>query len=61
MPPTSWHRRRSRSRYRLQYFQTVPFLALCRMQQPTAFRSNIKDMVAASFPVFWGVRRSQAP
>lgn len=40
-----------------QYFETVPFLALCRMQQPTAFRTDIKDMVAASFPVFWGVRR----
>jgi peptide/nickel transport system substrate-binding protein len=42
----------------LQYFETLPFLALCRMQQPTAFRSDIKDMVAASFPVFWGMRRS---
>ena len=42
----------------LQYFETLPFLTLCRMQQPTAFRSNIKDMVAASFPVFWGMRRS---
>jgi peptide/nickel transport system substrate-binding protein len=41
-----------------QYFKTLPFLALCRMQQPTAFRSDIKDMVAASFPVFWGMRRS---
>jgi peptide/nickel transport system substrate-binding protein len=40
-----------------QYFKTLPFLALCRMQQPTAFRSDIKDMVAASFPVFWGMRR----
>ncbi len=40
-----------------QYFETVPFLTLCRMQQPMAFRSDIKDVVAASFPVFWGVRR----
>jgi peptide/nickel transport system substrate-binding protein len=41
----------------LEYFATVPFLALCRMQQPMAFRSDIKNVVAASFPVFWGIRR----
>ncbi len=40
-----------------QFFETVPFLPLCRMQQPMAFRSDIKDVVSASFPVFWGVRR----
>jgi peptide/nickel transport system substrate-binding protein len=39
-----------------QYFETVPFLVLCRMQQPMAFRSDIQDVVKASFPVFWGVR-----
>jgi hypothetical protein len=41
----------------LRFFETVPFLLLCRMQQPTAYRANIKDMVFASFPVFWGMRR----
>ena len=41
----------------LRFYETVPFLTLCRMQQPTAFRSDIKDLVSASFPVFWGVRR----
>jgi peptide/nickel transport system substrate-binding protein len=41
----------------LRYFDTVPFLVLCRMQQPMAFRSDIKDVVSASFPVFWGMRR----
>jgi peptide/nickel transport system substrate-binding protein len=41
----------------LRYFDTVPFLLLCRMQQPMAFRSDIKDVVSASFPVFWGARR----
>jgi len=40
-----------------RYYETVPFLVLCRMQQPTAFRSDIKDMVSAAFPVFWGVKR----
>lgn len=38
-------------------FETVPFLVLCRMRQPMAFRSDIKDVVSASFPVFWGVKR----
>jgi peptide/nickel transport system substrate-binding protein len=42
----------------LRYFDTTPFLLLCRMQQPMAFRSDIKDVVPASFPVFWGVRRA---
>jgi len=42
----------------LRYFDTVPFLVLCRMLQPMAFRSDIKDVVAASFPVFWGARRA---
>ena len=39
------------------YFETVPFLPLCRMRQPMAFRSDIQDVVSASFPVFWGARR----
>ncbi len=42
----------------LEYFGTVPFLPLCRMQQPMAFRSDIQDVVSASFPVFWGIRRA---
>jgi peptide/nickel transport system substrate-binding protein len=40
-----------------QYFETVPFLALCRMRQPMAFRTEINDVVPAAYPVFWGVRR----
>ena len=42
----------------LQAFETVPFLPLCRMQQPMAFRTDIRDVVPASFPVFWGARRA---
>ena len=42
----------------LQYFESVPFLTLCRMRQPMAFRSDIRDVVSAAFPVFWGVRRA---
>ncbi len=40
-----------------RFFDTAPFLLLGRMQQPMAFRTDIKDVVSASFPVFWGVRR----
>ncbi len=40
-----------------RYYETVPFVVLCRMQQPMAFRTDIQDVVSASFPMFWGVRR----
>ena len=40
-----------------QYFETVPFLVLCRMQYPMALRTDIQEVVSASFPMFWGVRR----
>ena len=42
----------------VQFFESVPFLPLCRMLQPMAFRSDIRDVVSAAFPVFWGVRRA---
>ncbi len=42
----------------LHYFETMNFMMLGRMQQPMAFRSDIKDVVSASFPVFWGMRRA---
>ena len=41
----------------LQALETVPFLPLGQIFQPAAFRSDIKDIVTSSFPVFWGVRR----
>lgn len=41
-----------------RYFETAPFMLLCRINQPMAFRSDIQDVVAASFPVFWGARRA---
>ena len=40
-----------------QYFEIVPFLVLCRMRYPMALRTDIQDVVSASFPMFWGVRR----
>lgn len=42
----------------LRAFDTVPYLPLGQIFQPTAFRSDIKDIVKAAFPLFWGVRRA---
>jgi len=36
---------------------TLPCIPLGQLFQPTAFRSNITDIVKAAFPLFWGVRR----
>jgi peptide/nickel transport system substrate-binding protein len=41
----------------LQAFETVPYIPLGQIFQPTAFRSDIKDIVQAAIPLFWGVRR----
>ena len=38
--------------------ETLPILPLGQFFQPAAFRSDIKDIVTSSFPVFWGVRRA---
>lgn len=37
--------------------ETVPYIPLGQVFQPTAFRSDIKDIVPAAIPLFWGVRR----
>jgi peptide/nickel transport system substrate-binding protein len=37
--------------------ETVPYIPLGQYFQPTAFRSDIKDIVQAMYPLFWGVRR----
>jgi peptide/nickel transport system substrate-binding protein len=37
--------------------ETLPYIPLGQIFQPTAFRSDIKDIVKAMFPLFWGVRR----
>ncbi len=42
----------------LQALETLPFLPLGQIFQPAAFRSDIRDIVTSSFPVFWGVRRA---
>ena len=40
-----------------QALETVPYVPLGQFFQPTAFRSDIKDIVKAAIPLFWGVRR----
>ena len=37
--------------------EVVTFLPVGQMFQPAAMRSDIRDIVSASFPVFWNVRR----
>ena len=37
--------------------ETLPCIPLGQLFQPTAFRSDIRDIVKAAFPLFWGVRR----
>jgi len=41
----------------LRGLENVTYLPLGQIFQPTAFRSDIKDIVKAMFPLFWGVRR----
>ncbi|MFO1024602.1 MAG: ABC transporter substrate-binding protein [Acetobacteraceae bacterium] len=56
--PTLAEQKAIAEKIQAHYFERVPFLLLCRMQQPMAFRSDIVDVVNASFPMFWGVRRA---
>jgi peptide/nickel transport system substrate-binding protein len=37
---------------------TLPCIPLGQIYQPTAFRSDLRDIVKAAFPLFWGVRRA---
>lgn len=38
-------------------FEAVPFYPVGQRFLPTAVRDSLRDIVAASYPVFWGVRR----
>ncbi|WP_426959977.1 ABC transporter substrate-binding protein [Muricoccus radiodurans] len=40
------------------YFEEVPYLATGQHFIPTAHRANVVDIVKASFPIFWGVRKT---
>jgi peptide/nickel transport system substrate-binding protein len=41
----------------IRALEVVPYLPLGQIFQPTAFRSDIEDIVKAMYPLFWGVRR----
>ena len=41
----------------LRALETLPYIPLGQLFQPTAFRSDIQDIVKAAYPLFWGVRR----
>ena len=42
----------------MRALETLPCIPLGQLFQPTAFRSDIRDIVKAAFPLFWGVRRA---
>jgi peptide/nickel transport system substrate-binding protein len=39
-------------------FEEVPYLPTGQHFNPTAHRTNVVDIVKASFPIFWGVRKT---
>jgi peptide/nickel transport system substrate-binding protein len=41
----------------LRAFEVIPFMPLGQIFQPTAFRSNVTDIVKAAIPLFWGVKK----
>jgi peptide/nickel transport system substrate-binding protein len=42
----------------LRAFEIVPFIPLGQIYQPTAFRKDVKDIVRAAIPLFWGVHKA---
>ena len=50
-------RKRIADQIQLQALDSVPYLPLGQVFLPTAFRSDIKDIVKATLPLFWNVRR----
>lgn len=38
--------------------ETVPYVPLGQIFQPTAYRDGLKDVVRSHLPLFWGVRRA---
>ena len=39
-------------------FETVPFVPLGQMKQPTAYRRNVQGIINAPVPFFWGVHKT---
>ncbi|MSP03187.1 MAG: ABC transporter substrate-binding protein [Acetobacteraceae bacterium] len=55
--PDLGSQRKLAEQIQLHFLETVPFYILCRVRTPMALRTDIQDVVSASFPMFWGVRR----
>ena len=55
--PDQAGRKRLAEQIQLQALESVPYVPLGQVFLPTAFRSDIKDIVKAAIPLFWGVRR----
>jgi len=45
-------------RIQARAFETVPYVTMGQMWQPTAFRRNLQDMVAGPVPLFWNLRKA---
>ena len=54
-PRTCRHKEQSPSKS--SFGAWMPYIPLGQIFQPTAFRSDIKDLVKSMFPLFWGVYR----
>ena len=54
---TCRRKNRSLSKSQLWGLETLPYIPLGQIVQPTAFRSDIKDIVKSMFPLFWGVHQ----
>ncbi len=47
----------ARQMQRIALTEEVPYLPTGQQFNPTAYRTNIQDIVPASFPIFWNVRK----
>jgi peptide/nickel transport system substrate-binding protein len=55
--PTMDERKAIARRMQRLAFEEVPYLPTGQHFNPTAYRTSLQDMVVASFPIFWGVRK----
>ena len=56
--PDQAGRKQIAEQIQLQALQSVPYVPLGQVFQPTAFRTDLRDIVKSHLPLFWGVRRA---
>lgn len=56
--PDQAARKQIAEQIQLQALESVPYVPLGQVFLPTAFRSDIRDIVKAAIPLFWGVHRA---